>query len=126
MAFESVTDGVFQETKKKKEAKVAANKIGKVGELSSKATSSTGTPPTSLTGTLLSGAGTIAGGPLGGAIGEGIGAAVDRNNPEEDPNRPKNRRLTGLGNFIREKRTNEATAVATLSQAVFDWAASLT
>ncbi len=128
MAFSTLgTDAFADRAKKKKGPNLAVNKAGNIGALSSKATSPTGSAAPNLTDKILGGVGTAIAGPFGGAIATGIGSAIDANRADkaEDPNRPKNRRLAGLAGFIRDKRMNEATAVATLSDAVFRWAASI-
>lgn len=77
-------------------------------------------------------AGAVAG-PIGAIVGAGVGAvagAADANKASKDaassdPNRPERRRLAkGVETFQATKRNKER-ALATLSQAVFDWAASI-
>ncbi len=75
-------------------------------------------------------AGTMISPGVGTVIGAGIGAAagaVDANRADKatDPNRPKRRRLAAAGEKVREQRGKQERALATLSQAVFDWAASI-
>ena len=72
--------------------------------------------------------GFMSGGPVGALIGGGIGAAtgaIDANQTEEDPNRPKRRRLAKATEIYEDKKRSKERALATLSQAVFDWAASI-
>jgi hypothetical protein len=74
----------------------------------------------------------MAAGPVGALIGAGVGAAagaVDANQREkaagDDPNRPKHRRLAKATEIAQDKKRSKERALATLSQAVFDWAASI-
>jgi len=74
----------------------------------------------------------MAAGPVGALIGAGVGAAAgaaQSNQAEkaaaDDPNRPKRRRLAKATEIAQDKKRSKELALATLSQAVFDWAASI-
>lgn len=71
-------------------------------------------------------------GPVGALIGAGVGAAagaVDANQAEKAAAsagpRPKRRRLQAGLDKYQETKDRKERALATLSQAVFDWAASI-
>lgn len=64
-------------------------------------------------------------GPVGTIAGSAIGGAVDANQKEEDPNRPERRRLTKAQGLAQDTKSKKQRALATLSQAVFDWASAL-
>jgi len=74
----------------------------------------------------------MAAGPIGALVGAGVGAAAgaaDANQREkaagDDPNRPKRRRLAKATEIAQDQKRSKERALATLSQAVFDWAASI-
>lgn len=75
----------------------------------------------------------MAGGPIGALIGAGIGAAAgaaEANQAEKaaaggGPGRPSKRRLSYVNELRLETRRRKQRAMAMLSQAVFDWSASV-
>lgn len=76
-------------------------------------------------GSVVPGIGTLIGAGIGAA-----GAAVSANKAEKDaassdPNRPERRRLQKGIDIKNERKRSKERALATLSQAVFDWAASI-
>ena len=76
---------------------------------------------------IVAGVGSALAGPIGGALIGAGASAIDANRADKatSPNRPKHRRLAkGLEQFKERGRKREV-ALATLSQAVFDWAASI-
>ena len=76
---------------------------------------------------IVAGIGSTLTGPIGGALIGAGASAVDANRADKktDPNRPKHRSLAkGLEQFKERGRKREV-ALATLSQAVFDWANSI-
>lgn len=80
----------------------------------------------------VSGAATGAsvGGVPGAVVGTGLGIAstlIDANRADkaQSPSRPKRRRLSAVNEQRLAQRSKKEAALATLSQAVFDWAASI-
>jgi len=111
--------------------KNAANKAGNVGTLSSASTSTSNEPTARETNTQIAekaAQGAAVAGVAGAAIGAGMGL-VERNAAKKAANRnstrPKGRKMAAFATLVRDKRMNEAAAVATLSQAVYEWSASL-
>lgn len=61
---------------------------------------------------------------VGGVVGAGVGLA-SANQSEDDPNRPERRKLTRLRGIQKDQQSRSNQAIATLSQAVFDWASTI-
>ncbi len=84
----------------------------------------------SFVGELTSGLGVGLGTSLPGiALGTAAGA-IDKNRAkneaiDSDPNRPERRRLTKARDAVKGHQKTRERAMATLSQAVFDWAAAI-
>ncbi len=76
---------------------------------------------------ILGGIGTVLAGPVGGAAITAGAGAVDANRADKatDPNRPKRRRLTAALDAAKDRKKTKEQALATLSQAVFDWSNSI-
>lgn len=76
---------------------------------------------------LLGGIGSALTGPVGGALITAGAGAVDANRADKAtaPGRPKRRRLTAAHRAVNEVKGKQERALATLSQAVFDWAANI-
>lgn len=119
----------LDEEERKKKEKQAKQKAGK------KKGDVTGQKGKTIGGGAAAGATVgMAAGPIGALIGAGVGAAagaVASNQQEKkagagsDPNRPERRRISTAMGIAQERKQSKERALATLSQAVFDWAASI-
>ena len=117
----TLSSSALDEIEKKKKER-AAKKQG--GEAKKAGTSSAKGGFGSAVGGAIS---TAFGGPVGGALIGAGASAIDANRADKatDPNRPKRRRLAKAQENVKENKRTQERALATLSQAVADWASSI-
>jgi len=131
------TDTLAEIARQKAEKKKRRGKKQKqaTGEVTAEETPPVQKSKTSATKSTVSGVATgaigggLTGGPVGALVGGALGAiggiADADAAKQEDPNRPKRRRLTKALEAREKAKSDKERRLATLSQAVFDWAASI-
>lgn len=114
----------LDEEARKKQVKAAKGKKGKANEKATGASIGESAAAGAVAGSVVPGIGTLIGAGVGAAVG-----AADANKAEKDAAsagpRLKKRRFGKGVEIFQETKQRKEQALATLSQAVFDWAASI-